>query len=620
MIGTYLFQFSWGLIVLAAFVGWGGMVQRFLGEEQSTGIDWGLRAGWGMALLLAAGGALSLLGLVSAELLVMLVLLGAGIWAATLLKNRTSISMPSRFQTIAVLAVSIPLLVRYASVVHYQAFSCGDDDIAYFPFIARLLETGTLLDPFSLRRMAAYGGQTFLQALIGATGSEDNAFLMDRGVAVCVSLGLTLGFYRNHSGQGILPYALTLLLIFVLPFPLLNSASQTTGLAMFLTLFRTLERLSTPYETSARTIWIIGMVVAGAASLRPQFLFAATLTIVVYWVICWTQSRDQWRIYASSLAHTGIASLICLMPWMILLQRSSNTFLYPILRGNHRPEFENFHAPLGIAEHFSFFTDTLFDPRFLLFALPIVLFFFYRKNLAAFSLYVSALITTAVMAWVFTHSDVDNIHRYVAPFLNAAIIATMIAFTRDARDANPEEQPSKFRLGDKVFAIALAILLPMMMKIDVERFIDRWDRHALTPAKRSLYTEMQKAVPEGAKIMTVFNAPFALNFARNDISAIDVPGAASPDPGMPFFDGPQTFKKYLQELSITHIAYGDFDEPGGCLYNRKLWQYHRDGDIPVWRMEARYYLTLIDLLEALSKTEHVVFQKSGFTALRFNEN
>jgi len=626
MIGAYLFQFSWGLIVLAAFVGWGGLVHRFLGENQTAEIDWGLQAGWGMALMLAAGGLLSLLGMVSAELLIILVLSGAGFWMLSLIKDRTTIFKLTRFQSIAILAVTIPLLVRYASVVHYQAFSCGDDNIAYFPFITRLLETGTLLDPFSLRRMAAYGGQTFLQALIGATGSEDNAFLMDRGIAVWVSLGLTLGFYKNHQNQGAMPYALTLLLIFVLPFPLLNSASQTTGLALFLTLFRTLERLPGQKQIlaqiSTRSIWVTGMVVAGAASLRPHFLFAATLMIVIYWMISWSQHRDQWRSHIISLTHVGVASLVFLLPWMVLLQRSSNTFLYPILRGNHRPEFENFYAPLSLSDHFSFFTNTLFEPRFLLFALPIVLFAFYRKNLVAFSLYLSALLTTAVMAWVFTHSDVDNIHRYVAPFLNAAIIATMISFTRDARNTTPDKggTSSQFRLGDKVLAIALVIFLPLMMKVDVERFINRWDREALSQTKRDLYTELQNAVPEGAKIMTVFNAPFALNYARNDISAIDVPGAASPDPGMPFFEGPQAFKKYLQSLSITYIAYGDFDEPGGCLYNRKLWQYHRDGDIPIWKMEAKYYLGLIDILESLSKTEHVIFQKSGFTALRLTTN
>lgn len=620
MIGAYFFQFIWGLIVLAAFVGWGGLVYRMQDINHLEGIDWGLRAGWGMGLMLVIGGVLSLLGIVSAGLLITLVLPGAGFWVAGLLKNRSNISTPTRFQIIAVLAVTIPLLIRYASVVHYQAFSCGDDDIAYFPFISRLLQTGTLLDPFSLRRLAAYGGQTFLQALIGATGSEDNAFLMDRGIAVCVSLGLTLGFYRNRPGLGVLPYALTLLLIFVLPFPLLNSASQTTGLAMFLTLFRTLERSPDPARIASKTIWLIGMIVAATASLRAHFLLAGALTIVVYWGISCSQHRNHWRAHAASLIHVGGTSLVCLLPWMTLLQLSSRTFLYPIFRGTHRPEFENYQATLDIGEHLELFFTTLFDARFLIFAAPIILFVFYRKNAAAFALYVSALLTTAAMTWVFTHSDLDNIHRYVAPFLNAAIIATMIAFTRDARAAGPaaETNTSPFRLGDKIIVVALALLLPVMMKIDIERFIDRWDRVALSPAKRTLYTEMQNTIPAGAKIMAIFNAPYALNYQRNDISAIDVPGAASPDPGMPFFDGPEAFKKYLQNLSITHLAYGDFDEPGGCLYNRNLWQYHQGADVDVWKMEARYYLTLIDLLEALGKTEKVMFKKNGFTALQLN--
>ena len=56
-------------------------------------------------------------------------------------------------------AAAVFVLVRYAAWVHAIDRDCNDDDIAYFAFVARLLDTGTLIEPFSLRRLAAgYGG------------------------------------------------------------------------------------------------------------------------------------------------------------------------------------------------------------------------------------------------------------------------------------------------------------------------------------------------------------------------------------------------------------------------------------------------------------------------------
>src|SRR5579871_2644713 len=52
---------AWGLIVLLGFAGWGDLVRRLLAP--AADVDWGLRAAWGLALTLAVGGLLCLLGL-----------------------------------------------------------------------------------------------------------------------------------------------------------------------------------------------------------------------------------------------------------------------------------------------------------------------------------------------------------------------------------------------------------------------------------------------------------------------------------------------------------------------------------------------------------------------------
>ena len=609
-------MFGWGLIVFSSFIGWGTVPATLLRLKTSN--DWGLQAGIGMAFLLFVGGLLSLASVVSSALMIGLTLIGALLWVFDLYRRTIRISIPSRFQILLYLFVGAVVILRYASVVHYQAYSCPDDNIAYFPFIARLLETGTLLDPFSMRRLAAYGGQTFLQAFIGAVGSEENAFLMDRGIAVIISYGLVLGFFRDRTTYGIMPYAIALLVIIVLPFPLLNSASHITGLVMFLTLFRTLELIPASAQTETRSIWVIALIIAAAASLRAHFLAAAALSVIFYWFNAALAHRQSWYKAITALAHTGSASVLCLLPWMVLQQYSSGSFLYPVFRGNHRADFENYSAVLSIGEHLQFFTNTVTDPKLLLFILPVVLLAVRRSYSAVLALYVGSLLTTAALIWVFTLSDVENIHRYVAPFLTAAFIATLVSFVRDAREpsASADTGFSSLPVGDKIIGAAMICLLPLMMTKDVERLTDRWGKVGLSPADRLHYRQMQAAIPTGASVMTVVNHPYALDYHRNIISAIDIPGAASPDPGVPYFHGPIAFKRYFLNQGIAYLAYENFDQPGACLYGRQRWQFYLSGDVPVWKMGAKYYLDLMQTLEKLAETENVVFKDHDFTVVQ----
>ena len=57
-ISSYLFAFAWGLLILAALVGWGSILGRLLFPTEQT--DWALRAAWGLALSVVLGGVLNL--------------------------------------------------------------------------------------------------------------------------------------------------------------------------------------------------------------------------------------------------------------------------------------------------------------------------------------------------------------------------------------------------------------------------------------------------------------------------------------------------------------------------------------------------------------------------------
>ncbi len=623
-------------MVLSGFVGWGILAGGIAGVARGERPDWGLSAGWGMALVLAAGGVLSLAGAAVPGALFAMVLAGAAVHLVAVFKGPVPFRGLRGVAGLLIVLVALPLLARYAAMVSYQAMSCGDDEIAYFTFVSRLLQTGTLIEPFSIRRLAGYGGQTFLQSLVVAAGSENNAYLVDRGIGVIVSFGLVIGYFRRRRTFRPVHYAVGLLLTIVLPFPLMNSASHITGLVMFLTLFRTLngvpgegvpgDGVPRPAETSPRYLWLIGLVLAGASSLRAHFLVAASVTVAVYWLLCLLADRSRRARYLTSLGHVGLSALVFLAPWMALLQRSSGSVLYPLFHGNHRPEFEAYSAPLDFSEHLEFFSGFFSDTGVALFFAPLLVYAFRRGERAGLALYIGALVTAAAVVVKFTLSDVENIHRYIAPFLSAAFISSIIAvlgdFPRDARaktEAKAEVGAGKRRppfAGDLILWGMAVVFIPFFIAKDVNRLADHWGRAVIGPEARAAYGRMQSAIPEKERFLAIVDHPFALDYRRNPVLNVDVPGAVSPDPGMPFFKGPGPLKDYLLGQSIPYIVFRDFSMAGGCLYRRDMWEFYGGGANAMWRWLSKYYLDLMDNVEALAGSEKTIYRKGGLSVMR----
>ncbi len=634
----FIQQFFWGLMVLLSFIGWGRMAHACLywpNEQTITQpikahVDWGLMAGWGMAISLIIGGVLNSFALVSRDLLILYVVMGAIVGAITLYANRIKLPALSPFYWVVFTALGVALLFIYASSIQLRLESCADDDIAYIPFIKRMLQTGSLLDPFSLRRIAGFGGQTFLQALIGSVGNENAVNMMDRGVAILIFFGLVLGHFRTPEKTAATPYNLSpvkglilILMVALLPLPFLNSASHATGLVILLTLFRTIERTENPATDKPQApnfqmLWMIGAIIAAAGSLRPHFLMFAALGVVLFWFVCWWQNKRHTLNYVRTLLHVGVASLAFLTPWMMTLYYSSNTMLYPLFRGYHRASYEIYSAGKSPLELLQFIGHIMSEPRMVIFWLPLVMLGVYKHSRAALALSLATLITAFTVTAVFSFSNIDNLHRYIAPIGNAVIIGTVIVFIRRS-ETNPNLARklilSRFT-GTAILALSALILAPAVVIKNYRVIEHYWDRPMLASSTSDIYTAMQASIPPGAGFMTMVFHPFAWDYQRNHVANIDTPGAVSPDPGMPFFEGPQALKEYLLKLDLPYLAIGDFDEPGMCLYHRRLWQYHRDIGFPIWQKAATFYLDFMDNADALARNNPVIFQQQGYRVIQ----
>jgi len=154
-----------------------------------------------------------------------------------------------------------------------------------------MLDIGDLIEPFSFRRLGAYGGQTALDALAGARGTLANAHLIDKGLCLGIALLVITGYARERRTRP-LWLALIVLALLVLPDTALNTASYWSGAAMFLALYRCV----------VREHWALaGLVAAATCTLRQNFfsVTAVFLAAVLLWRLVGLARtmplREAWR-------------------------------------------------------------------------------------------------------------------------------------------------------------------------------------------------------------------------------------------------------------------------------------------------------------------------------------
>src|SRR5580693_2460622 len=259
---SYFLAFAWGLVILVAWTGWGRVLNRILFPEART--DWGQSAAWGLALSVVVGGMLNVLSYISRT--TVLVFLGAGvaIWLLDLLIRRTG-QVRNTFLRLADLRSSKSLLVvgalivllaliQYAGSVSVSRsdspssaagpvrFNQADDFQAYFVFPKKMMQLGSISpDPFCARQIeSSLGGQSFLDALVLSVLSVQNLHILDPGLGLLLIIGLLWGSFKQAGTSLAWSVALLLMFVWMAP-PTVNIASLYTGMALFLSLYRTLE-------------------------------------------------------------------------------------------------------------------------------------------------------------------------------------------------------------------------------------------------------------------------------------------------------------------------------------------------------------------------------------------
>ena len=605
---AYWPSFLWGLAVLAAFVGWGSVVSR-------SG-DLALRAAWGMAVVVGTGGVAAALSI--AKPAVMLAVVVAGFLVGAVRYR------PGRLEWAACLLLAAVLACWYAPAVAWIEFEPYDDYLAYFPFVRRLFETGTLIEPFSLRRLAAYGGQSWLHALTTLFGSEKNMNLLDRGIAPVVLAGLVYGMSRERWGAW--ASAAAGLGAVLIPIARQNTMSQATGVVLWVALFRSMGR--SPVAA--------GLVAGALCALRTSYIPAVGLALL----LCWVFNRKDWRI--------GIVAACAVAPWAVLLWRSSGTFVYPLVRGNQRADFA-YGAGVGFIEHVQGLVRFLAEPAMIVLLLPIVVAVVFRGAHRPFM--AAAVVSLMLIVWSLPVSDAASVFRYVQPIALGSVFIALWGKLQLARSFSSAssvsdsprsgaEAPSELKLtlhggegwrrfgSERLFVLAAAPMLLVNVPLGIQQRVAALaglpgeiadNRSLFDDSAEERYRHICADIPAGATVYAAVPLPSLLDYGRHRVFNADLISAASSPPGLPFFRGAEAFRQYLAAEGVTHILVNDFDHPSlDTGYSRSWW---RDEAPKLHRILAPlspYVLDAMNNMDAIGMQQRVVSRSGDLRLIRLD--
>lgn len=646
---------TWLVVLAASIAGYGHVVARWVGIEA----DLGLRMAWGAALYLAIAGILLAIGVLSLIPALVVILVGyAGyVWAQwtaprpVLLTAARALPRLARTPATTIFFALIVALVavNMLGAVAEQDGNAYDDDVAYTPLVKRALDTGDLDEPFSFRRISAYGGQTALGVLAGARGTLANIDLADGALCYAIVLLLVVGLARERERTAIVDASrdgpatdrmmlgLLLLVFAVLPNTSVNTGTYWSGVALFLALYRTTVVAARPDVPRARLFTVVGMVAATACTLRQNCIAVAVLYPLIILVTRLGRSpRTTFKTERPLWTATLAAGAIVLVPYWIAAWRSNHTFLFPLMRGTFNPAIPTEPMVFTPWQELEFFVKALLEPepvRVMLVLAPVLFLVHDRRPgrpLTSFT--IAVVLGFAALVHSFTLSDQLTLWRYgfayTLPLFLILVVEASAPGLRAVERDDPEVPVHTPIVGRIAIVAALVVQLALSARGIVRKYaalganLDRAAATARHPeralALELAYGRLQLAVPAGAPMAVALDQPYLLDFARNPIFNLDTPGFASPAPGMPFFAGPEPVASYFLGRGIRYVAFVR-GEDSRYQYRREVWLRRIVTDRELGQVQGAYAVDCLDNFAALAASRTVLFERDGMVVVDLGE-
>ncbi len=632
----------WSLLVVVSFAGWGSLM-RFAVARRDR-VDLGLRTVWGASAVCACGGLLASFSLMNRSAAFVVVEAGLALAIGAVILERRAVSL--RVRKLAHAALSEPGLAVASAIVgcifaiHYLGGIADshtnpyDDDIAYLSFVRRMLDTGAVIEPFSLRRLSALGGQTLFLEIVALRAVPSQANTFDRSICLLMISLLIVG-YRSKARK--VPWFVALgTLFFLLSLPNLsiNTASYYSGVAFFLGLFRTAVWLDQRERRPWQNALPLASVAAATCTLRQNYIVVSAVTVVALYVSKFLTSRDSLKSRARTQgvepAFAALFTLAALGPWFVMAWQSNRTFFYPLMAGTANPAMQFQSGSSTILRELGLELGTLLDglPVKLLgvFLFAALLLKDTSSRRPTHSFLIGSAAGFVALVHGLTQGDSSTLGRYAAGFLVviplAVILVTSTQWNGDTRFTRCAFVAATAFVGVvATWAESRPQLLTFYSRAlrNIEQLNASFPRGPDTdPPEVSLYQQLQASVPVGAKLGVLLDEPYHFDFSRNQISNLDMPGYSSTKPGIPYFQGSEAVETYFRSLGIRYLAYVSIGY-SRYHYRRDYWVQEVADEQEVWRAHAPYVIDFLDNLTSLDSRHRRAFASRGLVVVDLEE-
>jgi hypothetical protein len=628
----------WSVVVLIAFIGWGSLVAFVVARDER--VDLGLRAAWGASAMAFLGGVLIVPSLMTRSMAFVLVEIGGTLAVLAALRERDALRRSLRLVTrsarreprLAVLVgiVGALLAIHYFAGIAEWHTNPYDDDIAYLTFVKKLHDTGSFPEPFSFRRLSALGGQTFFVALTQLRAAPSQAHTFDRSICVLLFVLLVVGHRVRGRRPSFLIVVGVLLLVPMLPLIAINTAPHFSAIAFFLALFRTVVWADRRVEQPGpvwRTALPLALVGALVCTLRQNFLpLPAILLGASYLARIRQRDGAPLKEKLREPLLVGVFSMVALSPWFVGSWQSNGTFLYPLAGGTFNPALALQADSSTLVQEVRLLVWTTLEgvslPTVGLFVVATLLLRESSPRRPVLSFFMASVAGLVMLVHTLSQGDATNLGRYVCGFLIALVVAASL--TAGLERAASNRTPSRLDRPRIAAAFVLLGLLVQLVKSsessykfynralrNIDAALQEAPRSDITQkAARSIYASLQSKVPPGARMVVLLDEPHWLDFARNPIWNLDMPGYSSLPPGLPYFEGSEKVEEYLRALGVEYIAFVR-PEYSSYHYRHDYWMQMIVDEMEIWRAFAPYVLDLTHNLVEIANRHPRPYDSEG---------
>ena len=639
--------FTFALLLIVAFLGWGRFVSKLILGRIAG--DWPFQGAWGICALSLLGGILNVFGWVSISVNLGIVAIGALLLFAGFDRGEF-------FSKFALLR-QLPIATRLA-LAAFALAACGtilaslfpmiwdtqDDSLAYAVFPVKMLQAGSLIEPFSHRRIIGYGAYPYLQSLVLTGLSHHELSLFDQGIATVLAAA-AIAWYAKRRLAASWIIALSAGTVFMLLPPLRINLSPVSIFSLLsVTLIETVQLT---FESGnlplVRRALFPAIVSAAMVAMRANALaWAGSLLVFqMFFERRFSDGSLRVREKLTLLAMMGAIGIVFLLPWAVTLLRSSGTPFYPLIGGNYNRAIA-MSSPLQLRTWLATLRESITYSGLQILLISTVLGVVVRALPRALTCYTAATLVTAfAMFAILNLWGVEVLDRYYSPFARVAQILILTAWCGYALKVRKElhdgmgtgaSASGSGRLALAGMAVvAFTVLAGGVVAISFDWKRERdWNKMGIerslegrvagsyksTLPKAEAYRAALATIPKGARVLAQVDAPFLLDFREHEIFITDDLGVVSPLPGLPSSGEPEALVDYLSSLSIGYLMFVDPKQPGregsALAYHLDWWTGTEAQNINN-RLRAPYYLWFLNSVvelatrcEKLYESEEVV--------------